>query len=250
VPPEPGNAVAKLFSACADLIWPPHSLVSDDPVDRPGRLSAGDFAAVTFLTEPLCFRCGFPLPAYVGEAAVCGACAVEEPLYDRARAAIAYGDAARTMALQLKRAGRRDGLGLYARWIAQAAEPLLRETDIIVPVPLHWRRLATRTFNQAAWLAKALSRETGLPWSPDLLVRRKPGGQAGLTAAQRRARVQGAFRAPNPKRVAGKRILLVDDVITTGATAEACARALKRAGAATVHVAALARVVEPGQLSI
>ncbi len=244
-----GNAMKRLFSAGADLIWPPHSLVSADPVDHPGRLSPDDFAAISFLTEPLCFRCGFPLPAYIGAGAVCGACAVEEPAYDRARAAIAYGQAARTMVLQLKRAGRRDGLALYARWMAQAAEPLIPESDILVPVPLHWRKLATRTFNQAAWLAKALARETGLPWSPDLLLRRKPGGQAGLTAAERRRRVQGAFRAPRPNQLAGKRILIVDDVITTGATAEACARALKRAGAANVDVVALARVVEPGQLS-
>jgi len=247
---QTGNSLSRLLAAGADLIWPPHSLVSADPVDRPGRLSAADFAAVSFLTEPLCFRCGFPLPAFVGEGAVCGACAVRTPDYDRARAAIAYGEAARTMALQLKRAGRRDGLALYARWIAQAAQPLIAEADVIAPVPLHWRRLASRTFNQAAWLAKALARETGVPWSPNLLVRRKPGGQAGLTAAQRRTRVQGAFRAPKPARIKDRAILLVDDVITTGATVEACARALKRAGAASVHVAALARVVDPGEVSI
>jgi ComF family protein len=239
-----------MLSVCADLVWPPRSLISADPVDRHGRLSPGDFSTLTFLTEPLCFRCGFPLPAFVGAEAVCGACAAGAPDYDRARAALAYGEGARTMVLQLKRAGRRDGLGLYARWMAQSAAPLIAEAELIAPVPLHWRRMATRTFNQAAWLAQGLSRETGLGWSPDLLVRRKPGGQAGLTAAQRRSRVQGAFHAPDPRRVSGKRILLVDDVITTGATVEACARALKRAGALGVHVAALARVVEPGQVSI
>jgi ComF family protein len=250
VRPHPGKSMTRLLSACADLIWPPQSLVSDEPVDHPGRLSPADFASVSFLTEPLCFCCGFPLPAFVGEGAVCGACAVHAPDYDRARAAIAYGEAARTMALQLKRAGRSDGLELFANWMAQAAAPLIPETDTIVPVPLHWRRLATRTFNQAAWLAKALSQKTGVPWSPDWLIRRKPGGQAGLTAAQRRARVQGAFRAANPAQIKDQRILLVDDVITTGATVEACARALKRAGASAVYVIALARVVEPGELSI
>lgn len=245
-----GKWIGGILEAGADLIWPPRSLVSDTIVDRPGRVDVAGFATLTFLTEPLCFRCGFPLPAFVGPEAVCGACAAKAPDFDRARAALAYSDAARTMVLQLKRAGRRDGLGVYARWMAQAAAPLIADSNVIMPVPLHWRRLATRTFNQSAWLAQALAKATGLPWCPDALVRRKPGGQAGLSATEREKRVRGAFRVRRPALVKGRSVLLVDDVITTGATVEVCARALRRGGAERVHVVALARVVEPVDVSI
>lgn len=244
------NALTRLFRGAADLIWPPRSLLSDRPVDHPGRLEATEFSQLPFLAEPLCFRCGFPLPAYVGPEGVCGACAAVPPDYDRARAALAYGEAARTLVLQMKRAGRRDGLPAFGGWMAQAGAPLIADSDVIVPVPLHWRRLATRTFNQAAWLAQAVQRRCGLPLAYDAMVRRKAGGQASLTANERKRQVQGAFRVRRKGWAQGRRVLLVDDVMTTGATVEACARALKRDGAAGVHVLALARVVEPVDVSI
>ncbi len=244
------NALARLFSGAADLIWPPRSLLSDTPVDHPGRVAAAEFAQLPFLGEPLCFRCGFPLPAYVGPEAVCGACAAQAPDYDRARAALAYGDATRTLVLQMKRGGRRDGLPVFGGWMAQAGAALIADSDVIVPVPLHWRRLATRTFNQAAWLAQAVQVRCGLPLAYEALMRRKPGGQASLTASERRRQVQGAFRLRRKGWARGRRVLLIDDVMTTGATVEACARVLKRDGAAQVHVLALARVVEPVDVSI
>jgi ComF family protein len=184
---------------------------------------------------------------------VCGACAADPPDFDAARAAIAYTPQSRALVLDLKRGGRRDGLALFGRWMAQAGGDLLSPDAVATPVPLHWTRLIERRFNQAAWLAEALARETGLGLKRDLLVRQKRRrSQGGLSAAARRRNVGGVFGLP-PQRaglVAGRTIILVDDVYTTGATVNACARALKKAGAAKVVVITLARVIRPTDLGV
>jgi ComF family protein len=239
---------ADAFGLAADLIWPPRSLLSEAIVTRPGAIEPDLWGRLVFLSAPCCFRCGFPFENEAGEEAVCGSCAADPPSFHRARAALAYDDLSRNLALELKHAGRRDGLPVFAAWMAHAAGPLGAEADLIVPAPLHWTRLASRRFNQAAWLAQALARRCGKPLSYAALARvKRSPSQAGLNPDQRRRNVAGAFRVPKSSRklVAGKAILLVDDVYTTGATAEACARALLRAGAARADVVTLARVVRP-----
>jgi ComF family protein len=239
-----------ILARAADIIWPPRSLLSDKIVERPGVIEPELWAKLRFLTDPLCARCGFPLPQDEGEAAVCGACAADPPDYDRARAALAYDDLAGALILDLKRGGRRDGLSLFAQWMRAAAGPLAEDCDLVAPAPMHWTRLAQRTFNQAAWLAQALARVAGKPWAPEALVRAKRRkSQAGLSASERRRNVSGAIRA-RKQVVEGKAVMLVDDVLTTGATAEACARALRKAGATRVWVVTLARVVRPIDVSI
>lgn len=235
-----------LLSRAADVIWPPRSLLSDRIVDRPGVIEAPLWSSLVFLGPPWCACCGFPFGTEEAESALCGACLADKPPWDSARAPLAYDEISRRLVLDLKRSGRRDGLPVFATWMADAAGAAIAASDVIVPTPLHWTRLVSRRFNQSAWLAQALGRQTGLPVRVDALMRvRRRRSQGGLTAGQRQRNVQGVFRAAPGANLAGKTVLLVDDVLTTGATVAACTRALKRAGVAGVHVATLARVVRP-----
>jgi ComF family protein len=237
----------------ADFLWPPRSLVSRERGIGKGPLAPQEFSQIHFLSGAVCDRCGAPLGAEVSEGAVCAVCIARPPRWDRARAAFVYEAASRRLVLDLKRSGRRDGLVTFAGWMAQAGARLLAEADLIVPVPLHYARLATRGFNQSAWLASALSRRSGVPLAVDALKRtRRTPTQGGLSARARRRNVAGAF-AVRPSRaglVHGKRIVLIDDVLTTGATLSACTRALKRAGARQVDVLVLARVVRETDVTI
>ncbi|HVY86795.1 MAG TPA: ComF family protein, partial [Caulobacterales bacterium] len=209
-----------------------------------GVIEAALWSELNFIAEPCCFRCGFPLPDEIGDEEVCAACAGAPPVFDRARAALVYDDHARKLVLDLKRGGRRDGLAVFAKWMSAAGAPLLAEADVLAPAPMHWTRLAHRSFNQAAWLAQALSRASGKPWRPGALSRvKRRRSQEGLSASERKRNVGGAIKASG--RFEGQTVLVVDDVLTTGATLEACARALRKAGAAKVHAVTLARVVRP-----
>lgn len=238
-----------MISRLSDVIWPPRSLLSDDFVDRPGVIEPALWNELRFLGDPQCTRCGFPLPDDVGPGMVCGACAGRKPAYDTARAALAYDDHARRLILDLKRGGRRDGLSVFARWMGAAAAAALERADFLAPAPMHWTRLAVRSFNQAAWLTQAIALAYGKRWKPGALTRvKRRKSQAGLSASERRRNVGGAIKASG--RFEGKIILVVDDVFTTGATLEACARALRKAGAAEVHAVTLARVVRPIDISI
>jgi ComF family protein len=241
---------ADALGLAADLIWPPRSLLREAIVTRPGAIEPDLWGRLVFLSAPCCFRCGFPFENEAGrKPCAVPAPPIRRPLH-RAPAALAYDDLSRNLVLDLKHSGRRDGLPAFAAWMAHAAGPLAAEGDLIVPAPLHWTRLASRQFNQAAWLAQALARYCGkrVAYAALARVKRAPS-QAGLNPDQRRRNVVGAFRVPKSSRrlVAGKAILLVDDVYTTGATAEACARALLRAGAARADLVTLARVVRPAE---
>lgn len=235
------------------LIWPPRSLVTNREVAGPGPLEPEAWSKLQFITGALCAQCGIPFDIAVDEGQLCGACIAHPPAYDCARSALIYGDVSREIILALKYQGRRDGLALMAGWMVQAAPDLLTRADIIVPVPLHYTRLLRRGFNQSAWLGAALHRLGSRPLAVDALVRlRATPIQGGLTPTGRRRNVDGAFRVRKSRagQVKGRRILLVDDVLTTGATAEACARALKKGGAACVDVVTLARVAGPRSVPI
>lgn len=173
--------------------------------------------------------------------------------FSRARAACLYDEHSRELILQMKHADRTDLCGLFARWLSRSARELVEEADAIAPVPLHRLRLLRRRYNQAAEIARPLAHLAGRGYLPDALIRRRAtASQGGKVASGRRRNVQGAFVVPENRRalVAGKRILLIDDVLTTGATAEACARALKAAGAADVTLAVVAKVKDAASPTI
>jgi ComF family protein len=170
----------------------------------------------------------------------------DPPAYARARAAVRFDDVARALVHALKYGDRLDLAPMLARWMASAGRDLLAEADALVPVPLHWRRLWARRFNQSAALATAIAADVPVPVTTALKRTRATPQQVGLSKSERAQNVQGAFRVPAAAKaeVAGRRLILVDDVLTSGATADTCARALLRAGAAHVDVLVFARVVD------
>ena len=232
----------------ADLIWPPRSPLSGRPVSAPGELDAHDWSAVTFLDKPWCARCGTPFDYPAFDDMECPACIARPPAYSKARAAFVYDASSRALVLTLKHAGRTDALAAYGRWMARAGAALLADADGLIPVPLHAGRLRKRRFNQSLLLATALSKASGVAVRPHALARvRDTTTQGGLSAKGRARNVAGAFKVRSGRagEVSGERLIVIDDVHTTGATLSACARALKRAGAADVSAITLARVVKP-----
>jgi ComF family protein len=237
-----------LLGRLADLLLPPVCIACRRRIIGHGLLCGACFARFDFIAPPICSRLGIPLPYDTGAPALSAAAMASPPVYDRARAAARYSDTMRELIQSFKYRDRHEGIKLFARWLSRAGAELLADADLIVPVPLYPSRLWWRRFNQSAMLATALGRLTGLPVDCFALRRvRRTESQVGLSADQRRRNVAGAFRADKARidRIRGRNVVVVDDVITTGATAEACARALRRAKVARVDVLALARAVEP-----
>lgn len=237
-----------ILNRLADAIWPPVCPLGGGPVDANGRLDPAAWQGLDFLDAPWCDCCGlpFPYPSGTGSQAgiLCANCIARPPKFDRARAPLAYGDVSRQLVLGFKNGSRREMTGQFARWMARAGAACLEGADYILPVPLHWRRLLSRRYNQSALLGQALARETGIPMRAGWLLRsRATPSQAGKSLLSRRRNMAGAFRVSPAHGLDGCHIVLVDDVFTTGATASACARQLRRAGAAVVTVVTLCRVV-------
>ncbi len=231
-----------------DLGLPPLCPACRGLVGNDGGLCAACWARLSFIAPPYCERLGTPFGYDPGPGVLSTEAIINPPAFGRARAAVRYDEIASALVHALKYGDRLDLAPIMGRWMARAGRGLTDEADALVPVPLHWRRLWTRRFNQAAALARAISRSCRLPVLDDALKRiRATPQQVGLKRADRATNVQGAFQVADERNaaVAGRRIVLIDDVLTSGATADACARGLLRAGAASVDVLVFARVVDP-----
>ncbi len=230
----------------ADLILPP--LAHDAPeATAAAGLSSDAWSKVIFLEAPVCDGCGAAFEFDGGDFASerCAACLASPYAFQRSRAACVYDEASRGLILKYKHGDQQQFSGLFARWIARAASDLIADADAVAPVPLHRIRLLSRRFNQAAEIARPLARHAGLDYLPDALIRiRATTSQGGKSMRGRRLNVKAAFAVTEAgrRRIKGRRILLIDDVLTTGATGEACARTLLDAGARAVDLAVIARV--------
>ena len=242
---EPGPRLKGLGRSMLDLLLPPMTHAGEAAAST--GMGADAFARVVFLESPVCDGCGAGLEFDGGAFAEsrCAACLARPYRFARARAACVYDEASRDAILKLKHADHQAYAPLFARWIARAAAELIEEADAVVPVPLHRLRLLSRRANQAAEIARPLAKLSAREYLPDALVRaRRTDSQGGKSARGRRLNVRKAFEVTpsGAMRVRGRRILLIDDVLTTGATAEACADALLSAGARAVDPAVVARV--------
>jgi ComF family protein len=226
-----------------DIALPTLCVACREPVD-----GEGVWAKLSFIAPPFCPRLGIPFVYDPGPELLSMEAIANPPAYARARAAVRYDDVARTLVHALKYQDRTDLAPAMGRWMARAGGELLGEADVLVPVPLHWRRAWSRRYNQSGALARVIERQTGVKLATEALRRVRPTQQQiGLSRSQRATNVQGAFKvaAERKSEIQGRRVVLVDDVLTSGATVDACARALLRAKAASVDVLVFARVVDP-----
>lgn len=236
-----------MLAKILNLLFPPQCLNCDVRVPTHGTLCLPCWQQIQFISEPMCHACGLPFDYDIGENALCAPCLSESPLYSRARAAFRYDEHSRKLITRFKYSDQTQLAEIYGAWLAKAGGQLLAQTDIIIPVPLHYFRFVHRRFNQSALLTKVLSKKTGVKHLQNALKRsRRTVPQTGLTRKQRETNVKGAFTIN--KRYAGvikgKNILLVDDVYTTGSTIEQCTKILLKAGAAQVNVLTLARAIK------
>jgi ComF family protein len=241
------GGLRRVVGTIADLLMPPLCLSCHAPLNSHDALCPSCWSKIDFIRAPLCDRLGLPMPFDTGGSMISAAAIADPPEYDHARAVARFDGVMRSLVHDLKFRDRHDARRLFGRWLVQAGAELLEDADVIVPVPLTRWRLWSRRFNQAAILAQEVSRLARISVEPLALQRtRRTAPQVGLTRLQRRKNVAGAFAvaADQKAKIAGARVVLIDDVITTGATARACARALKRAGAARVDVLALAMVTD------
>jgi ComF family protein len=235
------NVAMRLGRQSVDIILPPQD---------PFKETESAWSGIKFLDAPWCAQCGLPFEYDMGEGALCGACVTNPPRYSTARAVMVYDDASRPLILSFKHGGKTQNLSRFAAQLRRVGREVLQKADFIIPVPLHKSRRIKRRYNQSVLLARALAKITDATFDPDILRRVKATpSQGGQSAAGRRRNVQGAFAVEDKAktRLKDAHIILIDDVMTTGATVEACASRLFVTGAKRVDVLCLARVIRTEQ---
>ncbi|MCC2687429.1 MAG: amidophosphoribosyltransferase [Rhizobiaceae bacterium] len=242
------NLASQALALSGNLLFPPVCAGCRRQVSEPGALCGECWPQLRFLEKPWCAVMGTPFRHDMGDNFLSAEAIAEPPPFERARAAVVYSGVARQLVQGLKYNDRTDLAVSMARWMVRAGAELIDDAAVIVPVPLFWRRFFFRRFNQAAELGRAIASLSGRSFSPGAVRRAKPTRrQVGLSATERQDNVRAAFLVPAEHEidVRGRRVLLVDDVYTTGATAFAVTKALKKGGASAVDVLTFARVL-PG----
>ncbi len=246
------SALRPVLRRLTDLLYPPLCTACRTEVTEPHALCPACWRDTHYIAHPLCDRCGAPLSG-ADDAPFCDHCLGRDLAFTHARAAILYEGVGRRLVMSFKHGDRLDVARPAALWMTRIGRPLLERADVVAPVPLHWKRLLKRRFNQSAELARRVAAQAGRPYDGSLLRRvRATESQKGLTQDERRSNLNGAFAVPRSRlaRLRGARVLLVDDVYTTGATLTFCAQALLDAGAAEVEALCLARVAHEGRAPI
>lgn len=240
------NRIYGYLKRGVDVVLPPRCVVSGEPVDVQGMVSSQAWGVLNFIAPPYCACCGVPFSYSMAEGSLCTSCLERRPLFETARSVFIYDEASRKIILGFKHGDKTYSVKAFVPWMRRAGAQMLGQADVLVPVPLHPVRLLKRRYNQAAMMAQALAREANLHCVPDALVRlRATVSQGYMGAADRYRNVKDAFAVHSGRahEIAGKNIVLVDDVFTSGATVSECTRALLKGGADSVHVLTLARVV-------
>jgi ComF family protein len=239
------NIFSNGFGAIRDIAVPPLCLICEAMIAEPGGACASCWSKIRFVSPPFCAVSGSPFSHDHGYGMVSAEVIANPPPYDRCRSVVIYDDNVRALVTGLKYSDRLDLAPWLANWMFATGGSLLKDADMIIPVPLYRTRLIQRRYNQSSELGRHISKLSDVAFCPDYLTRlRNTKQQVGLTGKERERNVQGAFRVPEGKKpeISGRNILLIDDVYTSGATVKAAARALKRAGSRQVDVLTFARV--------
>jgi ComF family protein len=234
-----------------DTILPPRCIVTGDLVDQQGMISPQAWAQLNFISDPQCYKCGYPFDFDSGgskDGNICAGCHKNPPVFNYARSALVYDDTSRNIILGFKHGDQTQSVPSFLPWLLRAGEEILAQSDYFVPVPLHRWRILRRRYNQAGLIAQYLSKETGIDCFMDLIDRHKATVTQGhLKTNERQKNVRNAFgiAEKHGKKIRNKHICLIDDVLTTGATVNECTKILLKCGAASVNILTLARVVKP-----